>query len=190
MSLKLITAPSVEPVSLEEARLHLRVDDDLTLDDPLIEALITSARQQAEHRLSRALITQTWERVLDVFPCREIELGMPTQLSVVSVKYIGVDGVEVTLDQSAYSLDADTMPGYLLPAYGTSWPGTLDTANAVRVRFTAGFGANASAVPESIRQWMLLHIGQWYCNRSASADKRHELLPYVDGLLDPWRVWL
>jgi len=188
MSLNPIQGPAVEPITLAEARAQCRVDH--SAEDALITSLIVVAREQAEQRLSRALITQTWERVLDAFPVAEIELGMPKQLSVVSVKYIDSQGDEQTLDSAAYSLDAETIPGFLHPAYGTSWPATLCAANAVRVRFTAGFGSAAEAVPNSIKQWMLLHVGHWHCNRSASADKKHELLPYVDSLLDSWRAWL
>ena len=66
MTLKLITAPAAEPVLLADAKLHLRVDH--IADDDLITSLITAAREAAEHLTGRALITQTWERVLGAFP--------------------------------------------------------------------------------------------------------------------------
>jgi uncharacterized phiE125 gp8 family phage protein len=188
MTLKLITAPATEPVTLAEAKVHCRCGDD---EDALLGVLIQAAREQAEHQLGRALITQTWERVIDAFPLVEVELGMPPVVSVVSVKYIDEAGVEQTMDAADYSLDTDTQPGWVLPAVDTEWPDTLDTANAVRVRFTCGYGA-AAAVPAAIKSWMLLRIGTLYKMREevvvgvSVAD-----IPggYVDRLLDPYRTW-
>lgn len=191
MTLKLITGPSSEPISLADAKLHLRVDGDT--EDTLITMLISSAREAAEHELGRALITQTWELVLDAFPAAEIEIRAAGVLSIVSIKYLDAAGAEQTLDSGAYALDAETAPAYVLPAAGEEWPGTADSANAVRVRFTAGFGASGSSVPANIRHWMLLHIGTGYRNREHQAQgvSVAELVGrYHDGLLDKWRVYL
>lgn len=62
---KLIAAPGAEPVTLAEAKLHARVET--AADDTLISAMISAAREEAEHILGRALITQTWEMVLPAF---------------------------------------------------------------------------------------------------------------------------
>lgn len=187
MSLILITPPATEPVTVAEAKLHLRIDH--ADEDAWIAARITGAREACEHILQRALVTQIWERVLDAFPSREIELGMPPVQSIVSVKYIDTAGTEQTMSNTLYMLEPVRQPGFVLPAYGTSWPATLDTVNAVRVRFNCGFGA-ASAVPESIKAWILLHVAHWHCNRAAASDKRYETVPLFDGLLDRWRTWL
>lgn len=162
MSLIIITPPATEPVSLAEARLHLKVDS--TDDDTLITALIVAAREQAEHRTGRAMITQTLEKVLDAFPA-DIELPMPPAISITSVKYLDTSGVEQTLASDQYSLDSDSEPGWLTPAYGVTWPATYSAPNAVRVRYTAGYGA-ASDVPQSIKSWMLLAIGTLYDHRN------------------------
>jgi uncharacterized phiE125 gp8 family phage protein len=189
MTLKLITAPATEPVTLAEAKVHLRCGDD---EDALLGVLIQSAREAAEHQLGRALITQTWERIIDAFPAAEIELGMPPVDAVVSVVYIDAAGDSQTLASTEYSLDADTSPGWVLPSESAVvWPNTLDTANAVRVRFTCGYGA-ASDVPAAIKAWMLLRIGTLYKLREeVIAGKSLAELPggYVDRLLDPFRVW-
>ena len=186
MALKLITDATVEPVTLAQAKVQCRVDDDIITDDTLISTLITAARQQCEQELGRALITQTWERVIDAFPSAEIELGKPTVLSIASVIYIDAAGDSQTMADQDYSLDADTGGGFLLPAVDTEWPDTLDTANAVRVRFTAGFGADADAVPGGIKAWILARVGDMHPNGDkVTADQQTRL----DRLLDPWRVW-
>lgn len=190
MPLTLITAPSVEPVTLAEAKLQCRVDADLTADDARIGVLISAVREQAEHEIGGALVTQTWERTLDAFPVSggAIELGMPPVQSLVSVKYLDAAGTEQTLAPSAYTLDAVAAPGWVLPAAGTDWPAAGDYANAVRVRFVAGFGA-ASSVPAAVKAWMLLHIAEWYAQLEAGADKPRDLLPHVARLLDCARQW-
>src|SRR4051794_4197557 len=66
MRLVQITPPSVEPVTLAEAKLHCKVD--FTDDDALITSLIAAARMVCETRLRQALVTQTWVLYLDSFP--------------------------------------------------------------------------------------------------------------------------
>jgi uncharacterized phiE125 gp8 family phage protein len=193
MTLKLITAPADEPISLATARLHLRIDDDNTEDDNLIIAIISAARQQAEHETGRALVSQTWEQVLDYFPAVELELPKPPVSSITSIVYIDTAGVSQTLAGAAYTLDADGSPpsGWAIPAYGTSWPATLDTADAVRVRFVCGYGG-AADVPAAIRQWMLMQIGALYRSREAfQTGISVAELPnrFVGALLDPFRTY-
>lgn len=188
MSLKLIAGPIEEPITLDEAKAHLRVDSDLTADDGLIGALIVAARQGAEHQTGRALMPQTWELALDCFES-EIRLPKPPFASVSSVKYLDVNGVLQTLDPSAYIADSYSEPSRLMPAYGTSWPSIRRQANAVLIRFDAGY-ANAGAVPQQIKQWMLLQIGAMYENReSVAAVSSIVEMPFADRLLDAYRIW-
>mgnify|MGYP000340760905 CR=1 FL=1 len=190
MTLLRITAPTVEPVTTAEAKLHLRVTH--STDDDLIDALIAAAREQCEHLTGRALVTQTWERVLDAFPAVEIELGRPPVIAITSVTYTDAAGDSQILDSADYSLDNVTEPGYLLPAEGVIWPTTLDTANAVRVRFTCGYGATADSVPAALRAWIKLRLATLYKHREeivagiSVAD-----LPngYTDRLIDRYRLW-
>ena len=185
MTLKLITAPATEPVTLAEAKVHLRCGDD---EDALLGVLIQAAREHAEHQLGRALITQTWERVIDDFPAAEIELGMPPVASITQITYIDEAGDEQTLSNTLYTLDADTPPGWALPAEDADWPDTLDTANAVRVRYTAGYGAAATDVPQALRMWIALHAAAAYQAREAFNEKPLSINPALDGLIDPYRV--
>ncbi len=186
MSLKLITAPAAEPVLLAEAKLHCRVDG--TDDDALLTALIVAAREAAEHELGRALITQTWEKVLDAFPSA-IRLPYPPCQAIVSVKYLDGDGIEQTLAAPSYQLDSHSEPAWLVPAYGYGWPATRAEPNAVRVQFRAGYGDAGSDVPEAICLWILLQVGNWFRNREAASDLALIKTPYVDRLLDRYRLY-
>jgi uncharacterized phiE125 gp8 family phage protein len=188
MALKLIIPPSEEPVTLAEAKLHCRVDGDD--DDALLTALIVSARQQAEHRTGRALLTQTWDLALDDFPCDEIDLQLAPVQSISSVKYIDEDGVEQTISSSNYALDSFGVQHLVVPAYNYTWPTPRDIHHAVKVRFVAGY-ASAADVPASLKQWMLLAIGTLYKNREGVITGTIVAeLPrdFLDGLLDAYRI--
>lgn len=169
MALRLITAPSVEPVTLAEAKTHLRVDD--IDEDALITALISASRTYCEQWTARAFITQTWELVLDAFPVNEMGIPLPPLQSVTSIKYDDGGGAEQTVAPSEYTVDDVSQPGWVVPKASGSWPKTFAGINAVRVRFVAGFAPNsppvslAENVPPPIRAAMLLHIGQLYENR-------------------------
>lgn len=190
MALKLISAPGQLAVTLDEAKAQCRVTD--SNSDALITRLIRGAVARAEHETGRALVDQEWELVLDAFPEAEIELAKPPVLSITSVKYLDLNGAEQTLTAPNYSLDADTLPGWLFPAVGTSWPSTQDVANAVRVRFRCGYGGDSTAVPEAIRDWILVQVSTLFDNRDAVALAKadEQAGGYANQLLNPYRTYL
>ena len=192
MALKLITAPAAEPVSTSEAKSHLRVDT--TADDTYIGTLITVARQNVESHLRRALISQTWEVVLDAFPAGVIRLPKPPLAWVTSIKYTDDEGNESTYSSANYVVDTDTEPGRVVLKSGQTWPAvTLAAANGVRVRYVAGYGAAGSNVPQAIRQAILLVIGSLYENREdvlVAQGVSIGVLPFgVVALLAPYRIY-
>jgi uncharacterized phiE125 gp8 family phage protein len=198
MSLKLITAPASEPITLADAKLHLRVDTGVTADDTLITALIVAARQGAEHITGRALMPQTWELALDSFDEQNsatsahsyrITLPKPPFVSITSITYLDESGVLQTMAADAYLLDTHSEPARIMPAYGTCWPATRNQANAVLIRYVAGY-ADAASVPQQIKNWMLLRIEMLYANRgSVVTGISIAEVPYVDRLLDRDTVW-
>jgi uncharacterized phiE125 gp8 family phage protein len=191
MALTLVTGPAGEPVSLGEAKGHLRVD--ISEDDALIGGLITAARMHVEQHLKRALMTQTWELVLDCFPSSGgIRLPLPPLASVVSVKYTDVDGVEGTFAASNYLVDTDREPGLVRLKRSSAWPAVeLQEVGGVRVRYVAGYG-NAGATPRPIRQAILLLVGSLYENREDTLVAQGVTvmaLPFgVKALLMPYRI--
>ena len=183
MGLKIITAPATEPVALIEAKLHLRVDH--STEDALITALISAAREECEHLLERTIAEQTLELAIDEFPANGIKLPRPPVISITSVTYVDEDGVSQTMASGDYYLDDAQAPAWLLPVYDTEWPGTRAEANAVKVRYVAGY----ADCPELIRAWILLRVGTLYASREADSDKPAQPSPFVDRLLDRYRVW-
>src|SRR5690606_14420890 len=145
-----------------------RVDG--TDEDTLITGLIAAARETVETFAGRALITQTWELVLDDWPDSDtIKLPRPPLQSVTSVTYVDEAGVSHTLSSASYIVDTDSEPGRLVLKAGESWPSeTLQAANGVRVRYAAGYGA-AAAVPEKFKLAVKLLAVHWYENREPVA---------------------
>ena len=188
MALKLITPPAAEPLTVADAitKLHLRVDS--ADEDSLLPVYIGAARRMLEQETSRRLITQTWTLYLDAFPDAEIDLQIGPVQTVSSVKYVDEAGVLQTVSALDYTLDNVTAPGWVLPAYGKSWPDTRDVANAVEVTFVCGYGLTGASVPEDLIMWMLLHVSHWYENRAAATAASMNKLPFVSRLLDPYRI--
>jgi len=159
-TLTLVAGPTIEPLSLEDAKAQLRVTDDH--ENALIADLITAERQYAETYLSRALNLQTWDLGLDGFPSdSSIVIPRPPLVSVTSVSYRDTGGTVQTWDAANYTVDKPAgekaMPGRVSRQYDVPWPITLGEPNSVTVRFVAGYGATAQSVPAIIR----VAIKQW-----------------------------
>lgn len=182
------TAPVAEPLELAQALAHLRVDD--TESNNYITALIAVARQTAEDRTERTLMPSTWTLRLPTFPTADggsIELLRPPIVSISSLQYLDAAGTLQTVSPSTYFLDTQSQPGRLLPLAG-SWPATAVHPQAVTVVYTAGY-ASAADVPNPIKQWMLLAIGDMFGTRHRSAERPQVPQGFADSLLDPYRIW-
>jgi uncharacterized phiE125 gp8 family phage protein len=190
MPLKLITAPTSEPISVADAKLHCRVD--VVDDDLLIQRWIKTARRYIERISNRALLTQTWELWLDAFPASsEIDLNRSPLASVTHVKYYDDADAESTFAASNYIVDTIREPGRVVLKTGYTWPSTtLRAVNGVVVRFVAGW-TTSDDVPEPIKQAMFLLVGYWNENREAASlgAVSREIEFSVDALLRNERVF-
>lgn len=165
MKYSVVISPTSEPVSLAEAKLHLRLLPNDNSEDELIKSLTTAAREYCENFTGRALATQTLEMCIEAFPHDAVELPMPPLQDVISVKYRDKDGTESTLNRGSDYLVSTKEIGRIVPPYGKIWPQfTPYPVDPVSIRFVAGF---TSDLPRSIKQAMLFLIGHWYENREA-----------------------
>lgn len=170
MGLKLVTPPATRPLTLTEVKLHLR--EDSSDQDAVIELLLRAAVEHndgPEGFLGRALIDQTWDLYLDEFPVGAIEIPLPPLIEVVGVFYNDSAGDEQEWSATNYIVDNANEPARLLIAGSGSWPTISTDANAVRIRFRAGYLDNSSPpvanVPFDIKAGLLLYIGALYANR-------------------------
>lgn len=184
-----ITPPSVEPITLAEARLQTRAS---SAEDDFLTLCIKGARASCEGIIRRALINRTLDQTFPAFEGDGLRIALLPISAITSVKYLNATGTLTTLDASLYLLDAQQVEAHVLPAFDTEWPDTRDTANAVTVRYTAGYGAAATDVPSDIRTWLLLTVGYFYAQREAfDLTGKVAAVPsrFVDALLDPYRVY-
>lgn len=200
------TAPAEEPVSVVDAKAHLRVD--ITADDLYIGGLVTACRELVEEHLQRKLITQTLELTLDRFPPssfflplhhdhsfdhgRDPSIYLPRSpvSSVTSIQYIDDAGVLQTLAASEFKVDLKSLVPRIVPAFGKEWPTTRAEINAVTVKFVAGYGADGTFVPKPIIHAIKLCVGTYYdpVRATVIVGSASKLPDAADALLGPYRV--
>lgn len=194
MGLAIVTAPTADPVSLVEAKAQCRVDG--TDDDGLLAGLVLAAREAAETFTRRKLFTQTWDYSIDcTWPTEKINgvmrrricLPLPPLQSVTSIKYYDIAGVLQTLAADQYRVDPTSYEGRIEPAYGVAWPSVRDQMATIVVRMVVGH----TAVPEPVRQAILLTVGHLYANRESVVvgTITGEVPQSAQSLLFPYRVF-
>ena len=164
----LVTAPTAQPITLDEAKLHLRVDGDD--EDTLIDALIAAAAGHLDGYtgiLGRCLMPQTWSQEYEI-ATGDLVLPLGPVSSVVSV----------TGGFTEYRLLKDGRGFFLRLNDGSNWP-----SEAVTVVFVAG----AVDVPAPLNAAMLLHIGTLYENRETLAERVNPTRAY-EALTAPYRA--
>ena len=205
MKITQITAPTVEPVTLAEARSHLRLDTDGSPpthpDDDLVENLIAAARQWAEIYTRRAICQTTWDLFLDRFPVENyIEIPRPKLISITSLNYTDCDGTESALvENTDFVVDTVSHYGRVVLEYNKTWPtDTLHPKNPIKIRFVAGYASTSSPadyrenVPQGIKQAILLIVGHLYNHRENTLPGTTIMaIPFgAEYLLNPYRAIL
>ena len=185
MPLILTTPPVAEPLSLLEAKAHLRVPHND--DDVYISTLIIAARRAVEQRSGLRMMTQSWSLFIDCWPNGEAQsLGLSPVSSVDDIIAFSDTDVSSTYDPAHYYLDAVAKPARVILRNGRLPPRGYRPVNNIEIRFKAGFGATSANVPQDLRQAMLLAIGYWFQNRG---DVAADALPLaVQETINSYRV--
>lgn len=180
MSLTVVTAPAIKPISLEEAKKHLRLALDDDSEDWLVNLMIESATDDAEDATNRSLINRVLR--LRVYAASSIELSKPPFVNVSSVKLINAVGVETVLEDG---YEIDTVP--LVPVLVID---NLGDAKYVQIEYTAGYGATMASVPAKIKKWMLCQINTMNEFREEFIAGTLDAQPgkFINGLLDKYRI--
>lgn len=173
LAIQEVTAPTVEPVSLDDVKAHARID--ISADDDYITDLITAVRQiLVQDVWWRSLVTTTWRQRFEEFPNGDgaIDLPLPPLATIVHVKYYDQDGVQQTWASANYKVDTDSEPGRVQPVYGTVWPSTRpEPGGAVEIQFTAGYGSAASNVPMRYRLGLKIAVAELYSHREEATTE-------------------
>lgn len=189
MSLKRLSGPASEPVSLGEAKLYLRVEADA--EDALLGLLIGSARELFERETGCVLISQEWEWTLDAWPepganaRRALIFPLQPLAGIAEITVKDGEGGEIDVPGTDYI--EDLAAGRITEAEPGRWPRPGIAAAGLRIDFTAGFGASAASVPADIRAVLLAMIGEAYEARALTEGDFAGIAPRLSALLAPYR---
>jgi hypothetical protein len=207
-SLVRATEPANNPVTLTEAKLHLRIDS--ADDDALISSLIAAATRWAEDYCDRTFCNTQWAMRLDSFygsvgspiqfglkadgnniegrqgtvPNLDVELPRPPMVqsgtaTAVAITYTPSAGASTTtLDATTYRVDRQATPGVCRPLYGQTWPTHLVDQNSVVVTWWAGYSNDGASVPAQVKSAILLIVGHLWSNRDAAQQGALNEVPF------------
>jgi uncharacterized phiE125 gp8 family phage protein len=162
-----------------EFGVTIMLDQRETAENDYISGLITTARQYCEGYQNRAYITQTWEMALQEFPRARkdhlteyrysdvVEIPKGNLQTIDSFTFTDYSGTVNTLVQDInYIVSTRGILGRISPPYAVIWPpNPLLPLDPIVIKFTCGYGDNATDVPLKVKQAIYLLIGHWYENR-------------------------
>jgi uncharacterized phiE125 gp8 family phage protein len=184
----LLSAPLVEPVTLDEAKAYLRVEHDD--DDDIIAALIAGARVHVEAQTRRGLITQSWRLIRDAWPGNGRIAVLPAPLqALTAARVYRLDGSTQAMDPQAFAVDVASTPARLSFASGAP-PAPGRPIGGIELDIDVGYGDEPADVPADLRQAIRALVAHWYENRGVIAlGESVAMLPeQVAALLAPYRV--
>ena len=161
---QLVTGPSVEPISVADAKRHLRVEHND--DDLLIKRLIETAVAMVDVTgvLGKAMITQTWREWYSPNPS-QIVLSLGPVQSVSAIKYYDADNVLQTDTLSNYFVLGTSGRTPIKPKSGFTWPTTFVRDDAIAIEYVIGYGDTFRDVPSTVRHALFMLVAHHYENR-------------------------
>lgn len=183
MLLMPLADPAVAPVTLADAKAHMRVTHDG--EDTLIGELVKTAARFLTEDTGLALIDQGWRVSLSAPPSGPVALPRHPVASIIAVTVYDGEGAPVTLDGGAYRLDLRRRPATLAFEPG----GIPARANGIDIDFRAGFGGTGVEVPDTLRRAVLALVAHWYEFRAVydAADQPVSVPMAYSRLMRPWR---
>lgn len=195
------STPDDRPVSVAEAKEHLRVVD-TTDDDEYIGLLIDAATTWAEDYCDRTFADKQYTVAFDDFFGTRIELPRPPvrlnetgSEATVSISYVDTGGTTQTLTWAEsgtqdFRLDRDHVPALVYPTYLDVWPSVRIDDKSVQITYLAGYGGAAS-VPKPAVHAIKMMVGHWYANREAVGNVGQNVPLGVAALLEPlkWKQY-
>lgn len=157
-ALQLVAAPTIEPLTLDQAKTFLRIEN--TADDDVVTRAITAARQAAEQYLKQALLPQTWNFTQANPPADKSHLPFGPAQSITSVTLTTKAGVSSTMNAANYRLAVGGFAVLFTPTV------SIET---MAIQYVAGIGTIATDIPSMIIQGILHHIAVMVENRDGSA---------------------
>lgn len=202
MLIRTAAPPSVEPVSVEEAKAEWRIDG--SDEDAVVARLLAAARERIETATGRRLITQSLVGMLDTWPAALgavdegapivaappgsaafVEIPVAPIASVTSVNLLDEDDVASEWASANWYLSRGSGWGRLVRRAGASWPAPLRAVGGIEIAFVAGYGATGADVPFALREAILRLGAFWYENREAGGVVPREVWSLISKF---WRL--
>lgn len=183
------TSDPGEPVTLEEMKTWLRIDDGEGIDDGLVQGLIATARKRVEERWNRAFMKRSFDGYLDETPrCDEIRLPRAPLVSVTSIKGFNLTDLTDTggtaMSTSGFYVDTASEPGRVVLNGVSAWPTGTRPANAMIVRFVAGESTSAANVQERAKTEIKQLVARLYEYRGDELETAKVLTDYEQCPID------
>lgn len=169
--LKQTVAPTIEPITLDEALGNTKVE--VAEENTLVNNLIKLVREHAERETGYQLMPATWRMYLEAFK-NEIILPRPPLSSVSSITYVDTAGATQTVAASVYAVSTGREPGRIWLGYNQTWPTVRGFKEDIVVEYVAGYGVGQAVpqtfVPQMFKQAMLMVLDQMYNVRSDTVE--------------------
>lgn len=176
--------PAMEPVSLDEIRNFVKQDEDE--DNPLLEGLITAAREHVERVTRRCFIRRTVAATFDEWPFARLDwarrirgrkalnpfirLPLASPLIEVSkVEYTDLEGVTQELASTVYAPVTNKLPGRVRLRRNQIWPNTIDDEDAITITYDVGYGDD-DLVPKNAKYAIMMLVAHWYDGGRTAVD--------------------
>ena len=168
--------PLVEPITVEDARLHLDLDDNYY--DSQLSQLITVARKRVEQDSRRSLVSQTHVLSMDTFPTSGvIEIPTAPVISVTSVTYVDTNDAVQTFSDTKYSVDSNNTPSRIVINDGEDFPTVRGHYDDIKVTYVAGYGTSRNDVDEVAKFAIKMMISHLFNSPSITAHGTVNVVP-------------
>lgn len=158
------TGPTVEPLSLAEAKDHCEIAASEKAHDGKLIDFIAAAREVVENDTQSSLLNQTFTLSLDEFPSDgNIWIPMKPLQSVSSITYYDEANAQQTLSSSVYGVN--TARRLVFRDYNQSWPNHVVKSGGIVVTFVAGYGTYAANVPAILKHMIKLRVSHAFEHR-------------------------
>lgn len=155
-----MTAPTVDAVTLTQAKKQVELADSDTAHDEHLYELIDRARDELETDCDMCISSQTWKVYTDDMD-DQMQLQKGPVQSITSIKYYDSNNELQTLATSFYSLDVANRMVRL--KYNQLYPPATPRWDAWEIIYICGF----STVPPMAVQAMLILIEKYFLGREA-----------------------
>lgn len=170
--LKLISGPSIEPLTLAETLEHCHANSGV--EDNWFYRTIAAGRREAEIFQRRAYISQQWQLTFNGIPQMPFEIPRPPTISIDSISTFDIDDIETSLSTSDFLVDTDSEPARLTVNYNYTIPDYVArTIKSFVITFTAGYGTSRDDVPDDVKYAILEFVSYYYDHRAGELSYRY-----------------